>query len=63
MQHTVSDFLCTTLVPELSTNITACSAGHIHFGLVTITTLRTFPDQFAIFLNNFIAIIKKRTNN
>ena len=48
MQYAILYFLRATLVPELSANITAGTTGNIKFRLITITTMRAFPNQLAI---------------
>ena len=52
MQHTLFNFLGPALIPELSADIAAGSAGDIHLVLIGIAALRTFPDELAVFLHN-----------
>ena len=52
VQHPVSNFRCAPLIPELGSDITACAAGYIHFRLVAVSTLRTFPNQLSVFFDN-----------
>ena len=47
VQYPVFDFLSTSLIPELGSDITTGSAGNAHFSLILISTVRAFPDQFA----------------
>ena len=59
MQHSVFDFLGSSLVPELCSDISASSSCHRHFILILISAIRTFPDQFPrfVFLDQNLAAI------
>lgn len=53
MQDPVADFLRSSLVPELRTDVTAGPAGHIHAALIGVSAFRAAPDQLAgIILDN-----------
>ena len=52
VQYTVADFLGAALVPELSPNVAAGAAGHVHLGLVAVPALGTLPNQLAIIIDN-----------
>ena len=52
MQNALLDFLCTALVPELGSDITAGTAGNIHCVLIGISAARAFPDQLFVFIFN-----------
>ena len=53
MQNPVADFLRSSLIPELRTNIAAGAACDIHPALVGVAALRAAPDQFAgVILDN-----------
>ena len=47
MKHPVFDFLGTSLVPELGTDVSAGPACNGHLTLVPVATVRAFPDQFS----------------
>ena len=48
MQHAILNLLCTSLVPELCSNITAGSSGNAHLILVAVAAVRALPDQLAV---------------
>ena len=52
MQHPVADFLGSSLVPELSSYISAGTPCHIHFALVGVSAARAAPDKLSAFFNN-----------
>ena len=52
MQNPFLNFLSASLIPELSTNITAGTARNIHSSLIAVTTLRAFPNKLSVILNN-----------
>ena len=43
MHHSVTNLLRAPLVPEITSDVSAGASRDIHFVLVTITTVRTFP--------------------
>ena len=45
MKYTFLDLLCTSLIPELCSNITAGTACDTHLVLITVTAVWAFPDQ------------------
>ena len=51
MQHPLLDFLSTSLIPELSTDITAGTASYIQLGLVGIAAVRAFPYQLTVLVS------------
>ena len=58
VKDAILDFLRTTLVPELRTNISAGTARNVHLILIAVFTMRALPHQFAVILNNLdLAII------
>ena len=58
MQDPFCDFLCPPLIPELRTKITAGTAAYIHFPLIPIAAVRTFPEQLALFFNDLYFTVK-----
>ena len=48
MQYALLDFLRTSLIPELCSDISAGTARNAHLILVAVAAVRAFPDQFAI---------------
>lgn len=51
MQYPFFDFLRSTLIPELRTDVSASTASHAHFILITVSAFRTFPDKLmAVFI-------------
>ena len=52
MQYPLLDLLCTALIPELGSDIAAGPSRHIHFILIRIPAIGTFPDQFAVRIGN-----------
>ena len=52
MNKSVLNLLCPALVPILATNVAAGTACHIHFMLVTVSTVRTLPDQLYSIIDN-----------
>ena len=58
VKDAIFNFLRTTLVPELRTNISAGTTCNIHLILIAVSTMWAFPHQLAIILNNLdLAII------
>ena len=52
VQHTVFDFLGSSLIPVLCADVAAGAPCHIHLALVSIATLGAYPDQLAVILLN-----------
>ena len=48
MQNSFFNFLCSALIPELRADVSAGSAGNIHFILIGIAAIRAFPNQLAV---------------
>ena len=44
------DFLSSALVPELGSNVAACSSGDVHFILIPVSAVRALPYQFVVFI-------------
>ena len=53
MNNSVSDFLSTSLIPEIASNVTAGTPCNIHLTLVTVTTIWALPYQLAVIFNDF----------
>ena len=47
MLHTVTYLLRPSLIPELRSDIPAGTTCNGHLGLITISAIRAFPDQFS----------------
>ena len=54
MQHPVADFLGSSLVPELSSYISAGTPCHIHFALVGVSAARAAPDKLSAFFGDIV---------
>ena len=52
MQHSITDLLRPSLVPELAANVAAGAPGYIHFRLIHIAALRALPQELAVFFDN-----------
>ena len=50
MQHPVFDFLGSSLVPELGSDIATSAAGNEQCVGVAITAIWAFPDKFSFFI-------------
>lgn len=48
VQHAVADFLGTTLIPELGTDVATGTTSHVHLGLIAVAALRALPDELAV---------------
>ena len=48
MKYPFFDFLSSALIPVLSTDVAAGTAGHIHLALVGVAALGADPDQLAV---------------
>ena len=53
MQYSVFDFLGAALVPILGTDVTAGTAGNVHFALIGIAALGADPNQLAVVFLHF----------
>lgn len=54
MKDSVLDLLCTSLIPKLCSDISAGTPCNKEGVLVTVATVRTFPDQFAVVVCNYL---------
>ena len=52
MQHPIPDLLRPSLVPELASDISTGAPGHVHLRLIHVATLRTFPQELAVLLDD-----------
>lgn len=52
MQNSLLDLLRSSLIPELRSDVSAGSSCNVHFVLVSIAAVRTFPDQLAILIGD-----------
>ena len=52
VNYSISNFLSATLIPELSADKSAGTSCNIQFILVTITTVRAFPNELTVIFNN-----------
>lgn len=55
MKYSGFNFLCLTDIPEVLSKVTAGTSGYIHFILILVAALRTFP--FIVIIYNDFAII------
>ena len=52
MKHAILNLLRTSLIPELSADVAAGPAGHIHLILIPVAAVRALPDQLAVLILN-----------
>ena len=54
MQYSLLDFLGTSLIPELGSDVTAGTASHAHLILIAVAAVRALPDELAasLFIHN-----------
>ena len=52
MKDSVLDFLRSALIPVLRTDVTAGTAGNVHFCLVAVFTARALPNEFPVFFHD-----------
>ena len=52
MQNAITNLFSTSLIPELSSDISARTTRYIELFLITVTTMRAFPHQLAIVFDN-----------
>ena len=59
MKYSFFDFLGTPLIPELCSDIAACSSCNIHLVLITVATVRAFPYKFSVIIcyNLYLSVI------
>lgn len=50
MKHTLFDLLCSALIPELCTDITAGASCDVHLALIAVSAVRTFPNELVVFV-------------
>ena len=50
MHNPLFNLLGSSLVPELGSDVAAGSSGHVHLVLVFVAAVRTYPDEFAMFV-------------
>ena len=55
MKNSCFNLLGLAHVPEVLTEISACSSGHVHLVVFFVTTLRTFP--FAVIIYDYLTVI------
>ena len=48
MQYTLFNFLSSALIPELRADVSAGAARDIHFVLIGVSAVRTFPNEFSV---------------
>ena len=52
MHYPFTNFLGSSLIPELGADITAGPSGYVHFVLIPVAAMRTFPNQLMVFIFN-----------
>ena len=58
MQHPVFDFLGSSLVPELGSDIATSAAGNEQCVGVAVTAIWAFPDKFSFFIGfSFLSLL------
>ena len=48
MKYSFLDLLGPALVPELCSDVSACSAGYVHLVLIAVSAVGAFPDELAV---------------
>ena len=51
MKNPLLDLLSTSLIPELGSDISTGTSCNVHLVLITVTTVRAFPHEFAVVIN------------
>ena len=52
MQYAFPDLLGSSLIPVLAADVAAGSSCHVHFCLIGVMTVWTFPDQLAFLIRH-----------
>ena len=52
MENSFLDLLGSSLVPVLSTDVTAGSSGNVHLALIGVSALGASPDQLTVLLSD-----------
>ncbi len=52
MHYSLFDLLSSSLIPELSSNISARASCNIQFGLIFVAATRALPNEFAVLIGN-----------
>ena len=55
MKYAGFDFFCLSDIPEILSQITACTASNIHFRMVFVSTLWTFP--FVVIVDDDFSVV------
>ena len=58
MEYSFLDLLCAALIPELGTDVSACSSGHVKLILVVVTAVRAYPCKLVISLFDLDLAVK-----
>ena len=51
MKDSILDFLCTSLIPELCSNISTSTSCNIHLILITVSAVRAFPYKLSVIIS------------
>ena len=52
MKNSIFDFLRSALIPELRSDVTACSARNVHLRLVAVMAMRAFPKKLSVLFHD-----------
>ena len=52
MENSLLDLLGTSLIPELSSDISTGTSCNVHLILVTVATVRALPDKLTVCIGN-----------
>ena len=50
MKNSFFNLLCSSLIPELSSDVSAGSACYVHLVLIAVSAVGAFPDELAVFV-------------
>ncbi len=48
MKNSLLDLLCTSLIPELGSDVSAGTSCNVHLVLITVAAVRAFPDELSV---------------
>ena len=52
VQYPFLNFLCSALIPELCSDVSAGTSRHIELALVTVSAMRAFPYELSVILDD-----------
>ena len=52
MKHSLFNFLCSALIPELCSDVSAGTSCNVELALVTVSAMRAFPYELSVILDD-----------